>query len=161
MNGDFNGKIVYGMVIGKSSNLMVNLQATPGLKLGTFNGEDLSAGYMGVILGAPKPIFVGDQPPTCKALAILLHPNNHAISTLPLLSTQMETLVKCIEYFHLRSKQRMVVRFVGYHPVCELVKMAHIGFESFALDFLMMFLSKPPRNHIFPHKMGLFSHIFP
>ena len=32
---------------------MVNLQATPGLKLGTFNGEDLSAGYMGVILGAP------------------------------------------------------------------------------------------------------------
>ena len=83
MNGDFNGKIVYGMVIGKSSNLMVNLQATPGLKLGTFNGEDLSAGYMGVILGAPKPIFVGDQPPTCKALAILLHPNNHAISTLP------------------------------------------------------------------------------
>ena len=79
----------------------------------------------------------------------------------PLLSTQMETLVKCIEYFHLRSKQRMVVRFVGYHPVCELVKMAHIGFESFALDFLMMFLSKPPRNHIFPHKMGLFSHIFP
>ena len=77
----------------------------------------------------------------------------------PLLSTQMETLV--IEYFHLRSKQRMVVRFVGYHPVCELVKMAHIGFESFALDFLMMFLSKPPRNHIFPHKMGLFSHIFP
>jgi len=55
----------------------------------------------------------------------------------------------------------MVVRFVGYHPVCELVKMAHIGFESFTLDFLMMFLSKPPRNHIFPHKMGLFSHIFP
>ena len=36
-----------------------------------------------VLHGAPKPIFVGDQPPTCKALAILLHPNNHAISTLP------------------------------------------------------------------------------